>query len=394
MMFLQRILLFVVVSAACEALIAPCPGYAKHSASCRLHRRAIPTFSTSLLTPQEKPLISLRESVSDDDLVEETSTTPYSKAYSYLGAASLISWTAVSVFVFRRHPDPRFAQLTLRHNILTTAQALAFPLPVLASTFLALRNASEVGWTRLQSATYRRLNLGLAAASLWLGASCAFPAVFAFGYDLIPFGMKLVATPVHLASAILALRVWGKTVAASGPNLGRVVQGMVGSLWKLPPSEATDDPDETGKLLASFYALTTVGFVWFTALPVLSYYPLATVPSILGKRLTRPAAAFTWLAAVSSYCLKDAADRDRLKASTFRILQRGLMTGSALHLTLVALKLIGIDGGGFVIPGDSLWEVYPAMMAVPFALGVSLMVHALSYMAGWMNNNSYGGNEQ
>jgi hypothetical protein len=312
-MLRQLFLLFAIFSARCEALrVATRPGLTSVTTThpCRACVLVARPSLASSLTSRKIPLVSLRASSSDEE--EDRSSESYSKAYFCLGVASVLSWTLVSFIVLQSHPDPRFADCTLRHNILTTAQALIFPLPVLGATFVTLQSASKVGWNRLQSATYRRLNLGLAVASLWLAASSAFPAVFAFGYDLIPLGIKGLSTAIHLASASLALTVWIKTVESEN-NIGllvsRVARGFVGSIWKLAPTKPSDDPDDADGLVSSLYALATVGFFWFSVSPIVSSYPLATVPSILGKRLTRPAAAFTWLAAVMSYCLKDAADR-------------------------------------------------------------------------------------
>lgn len=62
-------------------------------------------------------------------------------------------------------------------------------------------------------------------------------------------------------------------------------------------------------------------------------------------------------------------------------LRRGLGIGSALHLLLILLKLIGVDDGGLLLPGRGLWTWYPAMMAVSFATGASCVVHLMTCLA-------------
>ena len=52
-----------------------------------------------------------------------------------------------------------------------------------------------------------------------------------------------------------------------------------------------------------------------------------------------------------------------------------------LHLGLVLAKIVGVDGGGLLLPGRGLWEVYPAMLAVPFSAGSSMIVHVLFCIA-------------
>ena len=322
------------------------------------------------------------EDVRDDD-EEEESTDLLADTYGVLGVATGLTWTLVALTVLLGQ-DPRFAHCTMRHNVLNAVQAVTFPLPILWATIMALRSAATIGWTRLKSQTYRRLNLGLAVTSLWLMFSTAFPKPFCFGYDLIPVVFKLLGILVHGATAALALAVWAKTVGnpSSGQLVSRAFKGFLGSWWKVQPAAPSDDPDKSNGL-STLYSLISIGFFWFTILPLVTLYPMASVPSILGKRLSRPFAAFTWLAAVASYCLKDAADRDRLAGSTFVKLSNGLMLGSVLHSSLILLKLIGIDGGGFLLPGNSLWEVYPDMLAVPFCTTVSLLLHSLVVWAGW-----------
>lgn len=310
-------------------------------------------------------------------------------AYTAAGVATAASWTACALVALSSHPNTAInAACGMRHNILTIAQALAFPLPMAWAVVASLRSAAMVGWDRMRSATYRRLNLGLAGASLWMAAAAFKMPWFASinRYDMYPPALKLFATASHTATALLCLGVWVRTVDMyCGHYVPRIVRGVVGSIMKLVPASVSDDPDApAGRDGRNEFALLAALFAWFAVLPVCSAFPLATVPAILGKRMSRAFSGWSLLGAVVAYTLKDAAERGRLSASTFLTLRKGMALGSAAHLAVIALKLIGVDGGGLVLPGRGLWQFYANAMAVPFTAGCSVLMYYLALFASTM----------
>mmetsp|Transcript_8869 Transcript_8869/g.20021 ORF Transcript_8869/g.20021 Transcript_8869/m.20021 type:complete len:418 (-) Transcript_8869:307-1560(-) len=311
-------------------------------------------------------------------------------AYALAGAASVASWTVCAFTALGTHP---YLDLPVRHNLLTIAQALCFPVPVFISVFAALSAAATKGGkTRLKSATYRRLNLGLFASSMWLLCAAMYYPLFATGYDQYPRALVQAAAVAHGATACLAFGAWARSaplypelrrlrVHCSAFYLPRLVRGLAGSFWSLAPKQPAgggglDDPDVKGRDARAEYALAALLFGVFAVLPLLKAFPAATVPTILGKRLARPATAFTWLAAVSCYCLKDAAERGRLAASTFATLRKGLLVGCGLHLGLLFAKVAGADGGH-----AGLLALYPAMVSKPGLALCSLAMHVLALVA-------------
>ena len=316
--------------------------------------------------------------------------------YRVAKLASTLAWATTAYTALSFHPDPRFRDCTLRHNLLTMSQAYAFPLPVMWACFDALSIGARHG--RMDSPTARTLGLAVSVASFWLAASMAMAPSFAFGYDLYPFRQKVASGLAHGFAGLVAT---GCLLRKSNP--GRVVRDTMDSLWNLGPKKSDSDSFVKN---SSLLATGSIGLLWFALLPILSPYPLATVPTILGKRLSRPASAFTLLGSCMAYCLKEldyqkersmepvpgttfgtlgsslgSAQRDVGNDDISRVLRRGLAVGSGFHLLLIALKLIGVDGGGWILPGRGLWEVYPAMMSVPFATGASLAIHSVLCLA-------------
>eukprot|EP00415_Alexandrium_ostenfeldii_P004193 UN4193 len=74
--------------------------------------------------------------------------------------------------------------------------------------------------------------------------------------------------------------------------------------------------------------------------------PLATIPAVFGKHLAGAASAWTFLAAMAAYVLKDATQRRRIHSgTTFRYLRHGFIAASGAHLVLVALEICVLGGG-------------------------------------------------
>lgn len=207
------------------------------------------------------------------------------------------------------------------------------------------------------------MSLALSVASIRLAGASFLAPKFAFGYDLFSPSLKVLSGIVLLATAV-----------ASAAHYHKSQQSII---------ERPKPTDSKGEIIinatSKLWAICSLGLLWFAICPVFAPYPLATVPTSLGKRLSRPSSAFTFLGAALTFCMTKANGNPKSKDVVH--VQKCLLVGSSLHLTLIALKLIGVDGGGFLLPGNGFWEVYPAILAVPFATASSLLIHLLVCIA-------------
>lgn len=316
------------------------------------------------------------------------------EAYLTSGLATAAAWTAVTVRVLSLHPDPQIATLgsVSLHNVLTMVQAVAFPLPVLAGVIWTLQStARRGGWKMLEKGPYRRLNLAYLTVSAWLAVMVRQYPRMAFGYDLIPCGWGKRLSLIHMLSAGIAWGVWKASVGATEiyeTPVFRLLRGVLTSFWNLAPSRSTDDApiDENTNDRAALYATATVGFGILTLLPLVAPYPLATLPSLLGKRLCRPAACFYALATTAAFVLQRAS-HDQGRLHVFTALRRGLWMGSTAHVTITGLIVAGIDGGGWWLPGPGLARNYPALCQVPVAAALSLLPHVAVMFTGWVGGD-------
>lgn len=315
-----------------------------------------------------------------------------STAYTLAAISTVASWVKCSLTALKSHPDPALEAICgTRHNLLTMGQAFCLPLPLTLSVFRYLILAIEND--ELENTTSRRLNLGLGVSSAWLGSAALFTPLFSCGYTLYSDPLRYAAAAAHYLTSALCLATWSSSVSRCSKGLGakfnRLISGVTGSIWSLRPKECSDDPEtEEGSDGRNEFATCTFLFFVFGTMPLVAPFPLATIPAILGRRISRAATAWTFLAAVVSYSLKDAVERgESLRdGSSYDVLRKGLTVGSFLHLALVALKLIGVDGGGLILPGDGLWKVYPMMLKEPFAGIMAILTYCLAIIAGMKAN--------
>ena len=167
------------------------------------------------------------------------------EAYRLAGKATVAAWSATALVGLTTHPK---LTLPLWHNVLAIAQAVAMPLPLCWAVMSSLSSAATVGFRRLGSVTYRRLNLGMSFTSLWLSAAVLFAPAFATGYDLFSVPFRVAIALVHASCAAICLGAWSTTVRRGRPQMSRhyaarLVRGLVGSVFALMPKGAVDDPD-------------------------------------------------------------------------------------------------------------------------------------------------------
>jgi len=269
--------------------------------------------------------------------------------YALAGYATMAAWAACVVSAWSRSPVANPAL-----HWLTNVQPLT-TLPLVSSVFTSLgRSAAKEGWWAMNRMTYRRLNLGVAAASLWLAA-------VAFFGPSTRTQLSLAVAAAHAATGLSCLLVWQcATKASAGNPLVRLARGLVGSLWALGPQTSEtgtisksgsashlDDPEcPAGRDGRNEYSIACALFLWFTVMPNLVDLPLATIPAVFGKQLAGAASAWTFLAAVAAYVLKDATQRGRIHSgTTFRYLRYGFIAASGAHLLMVALEICVVGGG-------------------------------------------------
>lgn len=309
-----------------------------------------------------------------------------SAAYLVAGGATMASWAACAVASLATYKPHR-----VLHNSIGVAQALTV-LPLVWACFSVLADGARPGRRGLgASPSHRRLNLALAAASLWCAAAVvAAPRLTAANVrtvDPVTYAPVLAAaaTAVHVGVAALCAGVWRRTVPGASPR--RALRGVLSTrAWRLGPRRDNSPAVE--------YAFLSVAFAAFAGGAIFAPFPLATVPSLLGKRLARAYGAWALLAASACFVIKEEEDnRQTLHNETLALppaasaaaptavaaapstatapaLKRGLAQTAGLHLAVAAAR-----------PLLESAMLYPAAMNCLPAVAASLLVFVLALLA-------------
>ncbi|KAL7532474.1 hypothetical protein ACHAXR_004651 [Thalassiosira sp. AJA248-18] len=293
-------------------------------------------------------------------------------AYSACGLATTAAWSTCVYTTIRSNQPPGAMMPCAQHGLFARIGAMSAA-PLIIGGFAVLANSASKAedWGDMATPTCRRQNLALVAT----GVSGALWANFAEIVTRIPGtnpqashqiyhgAMKYGLIGAYGAGAALGAAVWARSLPddvrrnpLSWP--GRIADGVSQSLVKLAPANC-DDPVNVK------YSILTASFLAFTAQQTLCNMPISVIPSWTSRRLSRIFPAWTLLAAVTSFDLKEATESGKLLVeSNYRTLSNGVRGFGAVYLSARA---------GAIFLDPSFPEHFGAVTQVP-GLAVAAIV--------------------
>ena len=252
--------------------------------SCTVSQLTVRPHAPSRLPRWRSPTTTMDASRSGEEKPAPEAASLAKTLIQANGMATTVAYTAMSYC--------KFGGTAAALDNLRVAQTLT-PLPLAWSCYLALASASQVGWGRLASATYRRLNLAVVTYSL-LSAYAAL--------KLAPGPLRKFSLAVWWASAATSLAVWWRSRpneegAFAVSDFAEKLCGDVLKIFSPPPPSSPGAADGRNSIacLAAIFAIATCR----------------------GTPLGRHGTPWTALAAAVCVVLRDAAERGRSDASTF-----------------------------------------------------------------------------
>ena len=266
------------------------------------------------------------------------------------------------------------------HNSIGTSQALT-ALPLLAACIFVLANSQEGPASGLDTAETRRLALGVAAACVWSAVTVVWAPSFTSAVVrtmdpvIYPLTLRLCATASHLGLAGVCLAAWRR----AGGTVRTLIDGIARAPWDLGPPAHGAEGSSGGDVAVC--ATLSLAFLALTSIALAAPFPLATVPSLLGKRCARAFGAWTLLAAVALQTLKAMVSRLANANSPGSATEVGAAGGgsvsSAVGVLRLGLRAMSVAHLGIMLarPLVETVSVYPAAMACLPATLMSVLVY-------------------
>ena len=291
-------------------------------------RRALVLLLSAHAQALSTPPTRLRQQSSRRSAASTAASTQ-SNAYRLASAASVAAWSACAVTALSRHPT---LALPAAHARLSIFQALT-PLPLLTASFEAAPDD-------------RTVQFGLAAASAWLCAAVVFSPRFTATAAARAPGLA------HMAhSAAITYPAPLRTVAAT-VHAGAAL--LCGAAYVSSPHTKRNSQSPIWRVVA-------LAFAGWALVAAVAPFPLATLPTMLGRRLSRAFGAFSVLYAAAALSLA---------TSDQKVLRRGVVRAAAAHWVAVGAKV--------VVERNCLREFYPAAFSLPVASLASLVTFAVA----------------
>jgi hypothetical protein len=262
----------------------------------------------------------------------------------------------------------------MQHGLVNRISVLS-AVPLILSSYGLLRSAADSDtWDELSSESCRRQNLVLVAtgvaSALWVNFAPTITKIpgSELSHQAYSGLMKKALLGAFTSGAALSAYVWKNSLPEDTPLLslpGRVVDGVAKSIVSIAPSNSNNPVNVK-------YSLLTTGFLILTAIQTLGPHPLSVIPSWTGRRLARAFPAWTLLAAVTSFDLKESTEKGKVLLHDNQILSKGIKGYGVVYL---ASKV------GAVFFDPSFPVHYPAVQMVSGWAAVSNMKLFVSYIS-------------
>mmetsp|Transcript_18191 Transcript_18191/g.20580 ORF Transcript_18191/g.20580 Transcript_18191/m.20580 type:complete len:407 (-) Transcript_18191:158-1378(-) len=328
--------------------------------------------SSSSISLSVKPDFDHLRGGGDDKGVATSSKPPGFLKYAYkaVGAATIAAWTTIVLTTIRSN-QPLGAMMPCWQHPLANQISVLAAVPLIIASYAKLSAAAgNDSWDELSSTSCRRQNLALVAtgvaSALWVNFApliTKIPGTVPLASHQAYSGLlKASLIGAYGSAAALSAGVWRCGLSDDVRNTpfswpGRIADGVAQSIVSIAPA-SVDNP------VTVKYSLLTSGFLVLTAIQVLGPHPLAVIPSWTGRRISRLFPVWTFLAAVTSFDLKEASETTKVNSGTplfdqspgYRTLSNGIKGFGVVHLASKA---------GAIFLDPSFPESYHAVQLVP-----------------------------